>query len=282
MIEVQEQQNGSNVISSVRLVLEESTYVCVNKFGATITSYVSGGKEILFVSSQAVFDNKKAIRGGIPVVFPNFGPWACGPQHGFARTSMWELAEPPTAPAGSVCLALALRDTEATRALWPHAFRVVMVLTLSAACLTQTLSVTNTGEEQFDFTALLHTYLRCPVGTARVEGLHGLRYTDKAQGGQEAQEERDTVTVHEFTDRVYADTPDRLVVVHADGALAITKSGFPDAVVWNPWAEGAQSMGDFGDAEYHEMLCVEAGAVCKRVFLGPSERWTASQTLTQL
>ena len=29
----------------------------------------------------------QAIRGGIPVCFPQFGPWELGPQHGFARDS---------------------------------------------------------------------------------------------------------------------------------------------------------------------------------------------------
>ena len=64
-------------------------------------------------SEKAVLDNVKPIRGGIPVVFPNFGydawvvaargcalaaahhmrrawrPWALGPNHGFARQMPW-------------------------------------------------------------------------------------------------------------------------------------------------------------------------------------------------
>jgi glucose-6-phosphate 1-epimerase len=51
-------------------------------------------KERLFLSSKAILDGTKAIRGGIPIVFPCFG----APQHpehlklaqhGFARTSLW-------------------------------------------------------------------------------------------------------------------------------------------------------------------------------------------------
>lgn len=29
-------------------------------------------------SKLAVFDGKKAIRGGIPFIFPQFGPWSFG------------------------------------------------------------------------------------------------------------------------------------------------------------------------------------------------------------
>ena len=32
--------------------------------------------------------------------------------------------------------------------------------------------------------------------------------------------------------------------------LTVDKQGFPDAVVWNPWAEKAKGMADFGDNEY--------------------------------
>ena len=42
-------------------------------WGATVVSWVEGGVERLFVSSVAKYDEKKAIRGGIPVVFPQFG-----------------------------------------------------------------------------------------------------------------------------------------------------------------------------------------------------------------
>ena len=49
------------------------------------------GQELIFVSPKAVRDGTKAIRGGIPICWPSFGPWSEGPQHGFARTSRWEV-----------------------------------------------------------------------------------------------------------------------------------------------------------------------------------------------
>lgn len=52
-------------------------------------SWIHRGKGRLFTSPRAVFRSGQAIRGGIPVIFPQFG--ACGPglRHGFARLLEW-------------------------------------------------------------------------------------------------------------------------------------------------------------------------------------------------
>ena len=67
-------------------------------FGATVTSWrVDGSQNIIFVSKNAKLDGTKAIRGGIPVCFPQFGPWEFGARHGFARVSKeWKVASKPT------------------------------------------------------------------------------------------------------------------------------------------------------------------------------------------
>ena len=51
---------------------------------------------MLYLSSKSAMDGSKAVRGGIPICFPNFGPWKLGAQHGFARTSNdWKVQHPP-------------------------------------------------------------------------------------------------------------------------------------------------------------------------------------------
>ena len=43
--------------------------VKIAPYGATVVSYIVNGEEQFFVSSKAKWDQTKAIRGGIPVIF---------------------------------------------------------------------------------------------------------------------------------------------------------------------------------------------------------------------
>jgi glucose-6-phosphate 1-epimerase len=130
-----------------------------------------------------VLDNKKAIRGGIPLVFPQFGAWALGPSHGFARISMWALAEQGATPEGDTYAVFQLNDSEETRNMWDHAFQLRYTVTLGKTRLSTSLSVENKGSGAFDFQTLLHTYFRVPsVDEAAVGGLRGVHYRDQVGG----------------------------------------------------------------------------------------------------
>ncbi|HEX7242360.1 MAG TPA: D-hexose-6-phosphate mutarotase [Longimicrobiaceae bacterium] len=250
--------------------------------GAHVSSWTdAAGEELLFVSSRSRFEPGAPIRGGVPVIFPQFADQGPLPKHGFARTAAWELAEQGTDPDGSAFALLRLADTDETRALWPHPFRAELRVTLDGA-LTLALRVANTGDGTFAFTCALHTYFRVgDVREAAVEGLRGVRYLDKVEAGAERTEERDAVTVAGEVDRVYVGAPDRLLV--RDGARAravvLEKEGFADAVVWNPWTELARELPDMADDEYLEMLCVEAAVAVEPVHLAPGEEWTGTQRL---
>ncbi len=75
----------------------KDTSCAVHRTGATIISWKVDDEENIFVSSKAVLDGSKPIRGGVPVCFPSFGPWEFGPQHGFARSSNnWKVDKEPT------------------------------------------------------------------------------------------------------------------------------------------------------------------------------------------
>jgi glucose-6-phosphate 1-epimerase len=110
-------------MATVAISLDDHNQAEVHLHGATLTSWKVDGEELTFVSRNAVFDGKKAIRGGIPVVFPNFGPWDLGPQHGFARTSTWKLAEPPSQ--GKPVAVFELEDSEQTRAMWNYRLHLI-------------------------------------------------------------------------------------------------------------------------------------------------------------
>lgn len=255
----------------------------IHLFGATLVSWKVDGTEYLFVSGKSLFDNKKAIRGGVPFVFPQFGPWSNGPQHGFARISRWSVAD--QAQIGTDSITLVLEDDEKSRSMWNNKFRIDYTITLGDRQITMNVKVTNTGKESFPFTLLLHTYFSVPDTTlCSISGLKGCSFVDKVKNGLISTEDRDEVKIAEFTDRVYRNTPQEHTISNVAGgkSIKLQKNNFPDTVVWNPWTENAKQMSDFGDDEWKNMICVEAGYVSESVIVEPLKNFIASQTLAIL
>ncbi|HET6395799.1 MAG TPA: D-hexose-6-phosphate mutarotase [Pseudoxanthomonas sp.] len=243
--------------------------------GAHALSWIPvDGRERLFLSERSRFDGAAAIRGGVPVIFPQFGERGVYPRHGFARTMPWR---PAGIEAGQAVFEL--RDSERTAA-WPHAFAARLRIALSATRLAITLDVENTGAHAFDFTAALHTYLRVDdLAQAAVQGLQGCDYEDNAGGGVLRREDNYEVAFHGEVDRIYNDVVAPLVLVDGERQLAIEHEGFPDCVVWNPGEQLAARIGDLAPGDWRRFVCVEAAAAMKPETLAPGEIWSGTQTL---
>ncbi len=249
--------------------------------GAHVLSWTPApGDERLFASPRSQAAPGVAVRGGVPVIFPQFATEGPLPKHGFARTAAWE---PLGVADGGAAVTLRLVDAPATRALWPHAFRAELTARVSRGVLDVALRVTNTGEGALAFTGALHTYFHvADVREAAVEGLGGVRYRDAVAGGVERVDDAPAVRVSGEVDRVYLDAPSSLLLRDgADGrALRIDAEGFPDVVVWNPGAEKGGALADMEPDGWLRMLCVEAAVVGRPVRLAPGASWLGRQTLT--
>ncbi|GCL63566.1 D-hexose-6-phosphate mutarotase [Pseudaquabacterium pictum] len=245
--------------------------------GGQIVSWIpAGDQERLYLSPQAVAGPGNAVRGGIPVCFPQFskrGP--LGP-HGFARQQVWQWVE--GAQRGEVVIGvLRLTDNDATRAVWPHAFEAELSFSFSGLQLDVELAVTNTGDAAFDFTAALHTYLLVDdVRRARLGGLFGVRYLDTVNG-QSQHQEMDPFSFAGEIDRIYWDAKGPLTLATAAGRTQITREGFDDVVVWNPGPARAAALADLPDDDWLQMLCVEAAQIGQPVTLAPGQEWVARQ-----
>lgn len=267
--------------------------VSVSLFGATITSWKIFNTDMLWLSKKASLDGSRPIRGGIPIVFPQFGPGKLR-QHGFARVSMWEHDSTTHDLQSGDCTAVfILKSNDTTRADWPHDFELQYQVQLGMTNLVTQLTCKNTGEAAFDFTALLHSYF--PVSSideATIRGLYGLNYIDTIDENK-VKTERDTLlTFKGEVDRIYK----REVVTGADGRVrgnevvfigdggncdvGVKSVNFTDIVVWNPWAKKAEAMPDMEEDGWKHFVCVEAGSVSHPVKLGPGESWSAGQNLT--
>ena len=255
--------------------------------GAQVTSWFPAGatEDRLFVSERAEYGPGASVRGGIPICFPQFGPFGPLPQHGFARNSRWTVADDSRAEQGELRLGLTERDLsttrpEAERAAWPHAFAVDLLVQVSGDALAVTLAVTNTGTAPFTYTAALHPYfaVRDAFATS-VHGLAGLTFRDALRAGAERLEGNGTLDITEPLDRIYYGAPDTLELREPHRTLCIEKSGFADAVVWNPGAAGTSSRRDFAPGDEHHLLCVEAAQVRSPITLAPGARWSGMQRM---
>jgi len=274
-------------MSEVTLDRGEGTTCTIALYGATLTSWKVKGEQLIFVSPNAILDGSKAIRGGIPICFPSFGPWSLGPQHGFARTSVWsQEGQIQENQKGDPSVTLVLTEGDHSSA-WPHRFVLKLSVTLSSSSLFLRLQVENKNtEDPFDFTTALHTYFTVPdVTKASIEGLEGLQYIDKTvDGTTKMKEDREKVILTDWTDRVYLNTGTRTIVINRGpgaGILLLTKnSSLSDTVVWNPWAEKAAAMSDLGGCAWPGFLCVEAGQCVQSVQVPSGGKWEAEHGIT--
>jgi len=253
--------------------------------GATVTSWKILGQEMLYLSPTAIFAPGKAIRGGVPVVFPQFGPGPL-PQHGFARNSLWTLGETHVVQAtGDISTDLHLEDSEATRAVWPHAFRLTLTILLKPTSLSMQLKVDNRnpkeGGEPFSFTALLHTYLAVEdIARTRVLGLQNSRYVDQLEDNAIFDQVEEAVTFPGEVDSKYLNVNAARVNDGGNCELLLKTTGFRDMVVWNPHVKKTAGFADMPKDDWKKFVCVEAGVVQEPVTLQPGQTWEAAQGIS--
>ncbi|KQV85752.1 D-hexose-6-phosphate mutarotase [Pelomonas sp. Root1237] len=245
-----------------------------------------GAGEQLYLSPRSEFTPGKAIRGGVPVCFPQFAERGPLPKHGFARTLPWELVQQQQGKDDALAV-MRLRDSDATRAIWPHAFELELSVRVGGRSLDIELACENLGDAPLQFTAALHTYLRvADLDAVSVEGLAGLRYFDSIKQA-EALQRMDLLLTGEKgvldLDRIYFGVKERPLLVTEDRRqVAVRQQGFEDAVVWNPGPERCAKLADMPPEGWSEMLCVEAACIGRPVELPAGESWVGRQSLTLL
>ena len=231
--------------------------------GAQITNFqITGQPPVLFMSQLSRFTDGRAIRGGIPIVFPWFGSREGESAHGFARIQTWELREVSQTSAGEIVLRLSLPDSPSA-ALFPK-FTAEYWVTVGKT-LTARLVIANVSDGQdFTFEDCLHSYFHIgDIAAVSITGLKGIDYLDQTENFARKTERAEHIKVAQETDRIYLDTagPVEIHDSNLGRRIRIEKSGSLSAVLWNPWVHKSEQMPDFGGEEFHHMVCVESGNV---------------------
>ncbi|TVR13121.1 MAG: D-hexose-6-phosphate mutarotase [Planctomycetota bacterium] len=270
-------EQGPGGLRQLRLCSAAGSAV-VTLHGAHVTEFAPAGMaSLLWLSGQSHWQVGKAIRGGIPLCWPWFGPWSGPderPAHGFARICEWQPVASALLADGRVRLDLRLPIPPAY-AQWLTAGVGAELSIIVGAELELSLQTVHSGSEPVALSDALHSYFTVgDVHQVAVDGLDGCTYVDQcAQGALRVQD--GAVTFRAETDRVYADRGPSTVL--RDGStgrrIRISKSGSGSTVVWNPWVAKAQRMADFADDEWPSMVCVEtANCLDNRFLLLPGNR----------
>ncbi|HAT1575727.1 TPA: D-hexose-6-phosphate mutarotase [Raoultella ornithinolytica] len=218
-----------------------------------------GEEEVLWLSNNTPFKNGVALRGGVPVCWPWFGPAAQQglPSHGFARNLPWALKGHDEDESG-VMLTFELKSSDTTRKYWPHEFTLYARFKLGKTC-----EIELEAHGEFETTSALHTYFNVgDIAAVKVSGL-GDRYIDKVKNAEEGLLSNGTETFPDRTDRVYLNA-EACSVIH-DAALNrnidVVHHHHSNVVGWNPGPALSVSMGDMPDDGYKTFVCVETCCV---------------------
>ncbi|MAD75866.1 MAG: D-hexose-6-phosphate mutarotase [Rheinheimera sp.] len=235
-------------------------------YGGQVLSYQpTAGNELLWLSAKAQWHNSTAIRGGVPVCWPWFGPVnpKLNPQqlplhnHGLVRNRMWQLTHSKTTE-DSVCVTLTITVDDIPASLWLSASEqqpvtLNLVVTLTSANLSMQL-VCNTPLYQ---QAALHSYFT--VSNLQQTLVTGLSpdYFDKVANAQRQQQDG-VVHFTAETDRIYYDTGSQLHLSDDKQLRCITQQGHDASVIWNPWQQKSRDLPDMADNGFTEFVCVES------------------------
>ncbi|MDY6804310.1 MAG: D-hexose-6-phosphate mutarotase [Cyanobacteriota bacterium] len=256
----------------------------ISVYGGQVLSFQPANEpeDLMFLSENAYYQEGKAIKGGVPVCWPWFGPDPEGlgrPSHGFVRNRLWNVLATETTAEGEVKVKLGLAETAETREIWPQAFEVAMEISVGDS-LTVELITRNTGVREalrmqhraFSITQALHTYFNVgDIDRVKVLGLEEIEYVDKTDNGAK-KTQKGAVTISSEVDRIYTNVPNELVI--EDAALGrrilISSTGSKTAVVWNPWVEISAKMADLEDEDYKRLVCVETANAAEDVVEVPA------------
>ena len=262
------------------LISNQSASAVISLHGGQILSYkpCKEAEDLLFLSSKSLYADGKAIRGGIPVCWPWFGPDPKGlqrPNHGFVRSHCWTV-QTIEASDEQTKVSLQFLESYKKEKTWRQPFSLTLVITIGKILSLQ-LITRNTGDKAFSITQAFHSYFRVgDIDRVQVLGLDGCEYFDKLdQGTQKTQ--IGAVVVKEEVDRIYTEVKNKLIIDDSafNRRIEISSPGNETVVVWNPWIKSSKKIADLKAQAYKHFICVETGNIAfDLIQVAPAEEYS--------
>lgn len=216
-------------------------------------------------------DAQGALRGGVPVLFPQFAHRGYGPKHGFVRQQIWEALPDQNGYSLDV-------PPQLERHWSGHAQLQITALAQPDE-LSISLHITNTGEEAFSFTGGLHPYFVVDqLQQTQIVGLDSTPFDDRYH-------HEEALGHYPWSElpfeRLYFQAPELLL--NANGRqLQLTTTGFHNWMIWNPGARVARQLRDLPDADWERFVCIEPVIVEPALRLQPQMTFVGTLTIRQL
>jgi glucose-6-phosphate 1-epimerase len=254
-------QNENNII--LLHIHNQFAKTTISLYGAQVLSYIPHGQQdTLWMSKNTAYEYGKAIRGGIPLCFPWFGPHATDntkPQHGFARLTIWQIKAINQLPNQHTHIQLILQQNDATLAIWPYQFIAVLSITVGKS-LKVSLKITNTSAKAFTYSNALHSYFLISnikkiaisglAQTAYYNGFEKIKQIQTQPLLQFAQQEENRRYIHHTNSCTIIDS-------HLNRNITIEKCGSKVTVVWNPGSTIAATIKDIHPNGHTNFVCIE-------------------------
>jgi glucose-6-phosphate 1-epimerase len=240
-----------------------------SRVGAQLLQANINGMPLLYLSSSS--DNAQhTLRGGIPVLFPQFADRGPLKKHGFARDLSWLLLEESYHADGKI-LVFQLQLQEGDQPDWPHSAKLVLTTQLTPNALKMYLQVRNLGSTQFAWTGGMHPYLHtADLRESQLFGLQGTVVQDRYDPSRTTETKSAITWNGDEFERLY-DSQARLRLQTPSHAIELSMTGFDQWMVWNPGATGAQALKDLPDQDWKRFVCIEPVRVSRPSVLRPGE-----------
>ncbi len=239
----------------------------ISTYAGQIISYKPNDatEDLFFLSDKVLYQEGKAIRGGVPICWPWFGDDTSGyerPAHGFVRNQQWQVQSAETLEDGRTSVTLVTADTDMTRELWHYEFNLELHFIIGSN-LEMALKTKNTGKEFFTITQALHTYFKVSdVNNVLIKGLGGKPYIDKLDSFA-IKQQTDDIMVTDEIDRIYQKSPKQISLTDSgfNRTITISSYGSDTTIVWNPWSTSSSNIADLAKESYRNFVCVETANV---------------------
>jgi glucose-6-phosphate 1-epimerase len=273
---------GINNFPAIKINHPDQSEAIIYLHGAHLTSLkLAGSEELLYLSPNAIFEQGTAIRGGVPIIFPQFAALGDLRFHGFARISDWSVVNDQVDISGNSVMELSLINDESHFQQWQYKFELKLILSLGSK-LKMTMQITNLDLKDFKFSNAFHTYFAVTdINQTEISNLKGINSVDYLDQQRSSIEENDPIIIKKHTDKIYLSAPAEVTIRDKlqKREIKIVKNNFQDLVIWNPWDKAA-SMKDMTADGYQKMLCVEVANTHNPISLGSVESFICDQEIS--